>query len=71
VPRALFDEARQVTIPLHVLLQWDDEGNDRRVALELFDASPQRRRRCTPTWAGTPASRSSRGTPRTGSLSGT
>jgi hypothetical protein len=38
VPRALFDEARQVTIPLHVLLQWDDEGNDRRVALELFDA---------------------------------
>ena len=38
VPRALFDEARQVTIPLHVLLQWDDEGNDRQVALELFDA---------------------------------
>jgi hypothetical protein len=38
VPRAMFEEARQVTIPLHVLLQWDDEGNDRQVALELFDA---------------------------------
>ncbi|MFF7247064.1 alpha/beta hydrolase [Embleya sp. NPDC008237] len=38
VPRALFEEARQVTIPLHVLLQWDDEGNDRQSALDLFDA---------------------------------
>jgi hypothetical protein len=38
VPRAIFDEARQVTIPLHVLLQWDDEGNDRQLALDLFDA---------------------------------
>jgi hypothetical protein len=38
VPRSIFDEARQVTIPLHVLLQWDDEGNDRQLALELFDA---------------------------------
>lgn len=38
VPRDMFDEARQVTIPLHVLLQWDDEGNDRQMALDLFDA---------------------------------
>ncbi|WP_040164151.1 dienelactone hydrolase family protein [Microbacterium gorillae] len=38
VPRATRDEARQVTIPLHVLLQWDDEGNDRQAALDLFDA---------------------------------
>ncbi len=38
VPRALFEEARQVTIPLQVLLQWDDEGNDRQSALDLFDA---------------------------------
>ncbi len=38
VPRAMFEEARQVTIPLHVLLQWDDEGNDRKAALDLFDA---------------------------------
>lgn len=38
VPRAMFEEARQVTIPLHVLLQWDDEGNDRQTALDLFDA---------------------------------
>lgn len=38
VPRAMFDEARQVTIPLHVLLQWDDEGNDRQRSLDVFDA---------------------------------
>ena len=38
VPRATFEEARRVTIPLHVLLQWDDHGNDRQVALDLFDA---------------------------------
>jgi hypothetical protein len=38
VPAAMFEEARQVTIPLQVLLQWDDEGNDRRSALDLFDA---------------------------------
>jgi len=38
VPRAMFEEARQVTIPLQVLLQWDDEGNDRQAALDLFDA---------------------------------
>ena len=38
VPRATFEEARRVTIPLHVLLQWDDEGNDRQAALDLFDA---------------------------------
>ena len=38
VPRAIFEEARRVTIPLHVLLQWDDEGNDRQAALDLFDA---------------------------------
>jgi hypothetical protein len=38
VPRRTLEEARQVTIPLHVLLQWDDEGNDRGMALEFFDA---------------------------------
>jgi hypothetical protein len=38
VPRTLFEEARQLTIPLQVLLQWDDEGNDRQMALDLFDA---------------------------------
>lgn len=38
VPRSIIEEARQVTIPLHVLLQWDDEGNDRQSALDLFDA---------------------------------
>ena len=38
VPAVMFEEARRVTIPLHVLLQWDDEGNDRKAALDLFDA---------------------------------
>lgn len=38
VPRSTVQEARQVTIPLLVLLQWDDEGNDRQLALDLFDA---------------------------------
>lgn len=38
VPRTILDEARRVAIPLHVLLQWDDEGNDRQAALDLFDA---------------------------------
>jgi|SRR5690625_3407041 len=38
VPRIMLEEARQVTIPLHVLLQWDDEGNDRQASLDLFDA---------------------------------
>jgi hypothetical protein len=38
VPAATFDDARQITIPLQVLLQWDDEGNDRQAALDPFDA---------------------------------
>jgi dienelactone hydrolase len=38
VPRTILEEARQVTIPLLVLLQWDDEGNDRQMSLDLFDA---------------------------------
>ncbi|MFI6875122.1 dienelactone hydrolase family protein [Streptomyces sp. NPDC050400] len=38
VPRSTYEEARRVTVPLHVLLQWDDEGNDRQAALDLFDA---------------------------------
>ncbi|WP_128644487.1 alpha/beta hydrolase [Rhodococcus sp. BS-15] len=38
LPRSMFEEARQTTIPLQILLQWDDEGNDRQMALDLFDA---------------------------------
>ncbi|MFK4836022.1 alpha/beta hydrolase [Microbacterium sp. ZW T2_14] len=38
VPTSTFDDARRLTIPLHVLLQWDDHGNDRQMALDLFDA---------------------------------
>ena len=38
VPHAMLEEARRVTIPLQMLLQWDDEWNDRQQALDLFDA---------------------------------
>lgn len=38
VPRAQHEEARKVGIPLLLLLQWDDEGNPRQRALDLFDA---------------------------------
>ncbi|WP_418001833.1 dienelactone hydrolase family protein [Mycobacterium sp. PDNC021] len=38
VPRAMVAEAREVTIPLHVLLQWDDEVDNRQQVLDLFDA---------------------------------
>lgn len=38
VPRSTMEEARRVTIAVHVLLQWDDKGNDRQMALDLFDA---------------------------------
>ncbi|WP_216901642.1 dienelactone hydrolase family protein [Nocardia alni] len=38
VPRAQREQAREVTVPLLFLLQWDDEGNPRQRALDLFDA---------------------------------
>ncbi|MFE6775298.1 dienelactone hydrolase family protein [Streptomyces sp. NPDC057702] len=38
VPHTQRAEARQLTIPLLFLLQWDDEGNPRQRALDLFDA---------------------------------
>ncbi|MFM9441217.1 dienelactone hydrolase family protein [Streptomyces acidiscabies] len=38
VPHAQREEARKVTVPLLLLLQWDDEGNPRERALDLFDA---------------------------------
>ncbi|MEU8539390.1 alpha/beta hydrolase [Streptomyces sp. NPDC048717] len=38
VPSAMLHQAREVTIPLQVLLQWDDEGNDRQASLNLYDA---------------------------------
>jgi dienelactone hydrolase len=38
VPRSTMAEARRVDVPVQVLLQWDDEGNDRQRSLELFDA---------------------------------
>ncbi len=60
VPRTMVDEARQVTIPLHVLLQWDDEGNDRQMALDLFDAFGSKEKSLhAEHGAGTPASPSS------------
>jgi len=38
VPDTLREEAREVTIPLQLLLQWDDEGMERQPVLDLFDA---------------------------------
>lgn len=38
IPRAIVEQARGVEIPVYVLLQWDDEFNDRQAALDLFDA---------------------------------
>lgn len=38
VPSFILEQARHVMIPIHMLLQWDDEGNDRDIALLLFDA---------------------------------
>ena len=38
VPESIIAEAREITIPLHVLLQWDDAANHRQMALDLFDA---------------------------------
>lgn len=67
----MFAEARQVTIPLHVLLQWDDEGNDRQLALDLFDAFGSQEKTLhanmgghtgVPQFAGDDAARSSSGT---------
>lgn len=66
VPTSMFEEARQVTIPLHVLLQWDDEGNDRQAALDLFDAFGSKEKTLhanmgghtgVPQFAGEPAAR--------------
>jgi hypothetical protein len=52
VPRTMFEEARQVTIPVHVLLQWDDEGNDRQAALDLFDAFASKEKTLTASMGG-------------------
>ncbi|MDL2082230.1 alpha/beta hydrolase [Streptomyces sp. GXMU-J15] len=66
VPRAVFEEARRVSVPLHVLLQWDDEGNDRQAALDLFDAFGSKEKSLhahlgghagVPPWAGEAAAR--------------
>ncbi len=38
VPRAQREEARRITVPLLLLLQWDDEGNPRERALDLYDS---------------------------------
>ena len=38
VPGPLREEARQVTVPLQFLMQWDDEGMERQPTLDLFDA---------------------------------
>ncbi len=66
VPRTTMEEARRITIPVHMLLQWDDEGNDRGMALELFDAFGSTEKTLNanlgghtgvPQWAGEDAAR--------------
>ncbi|MGP3536226.1 alpha/beta hydrolase [Microbacterium sp. RD1] len=52
IPRRTLDEARRLTIPLHVLLQWDDEGNDRQRALDLFDAFGSREKTLSANMGG-------------------
>lgn len=70
VPRAQREEARQVTVPLLFLLQWDDEGNPGSGPWTCSTPSAPRRRRCTPIWAGTPVPRGSRWRTGTGSSAG-
>lgn len=67
VPRSMFEEARQVTIPVYFLLQWDDRGNDRDMALDLFDAFGSTEKTLQATWTDTPESLRSRGTTLPGS----
>ncbi|MDI2127728.1 alpha/beta hydrolase [Yinghuangia seranimata] len=52
VPRGIVEEARRVTVPLHVLLQWDDEHNDRQAALDLFDAFGSKEKTLTANMGG-------------------
>jgi dienelactone hydrolase len=54
VPRAQREEARQVTIPLLLLLQWDDQGNPRQHALDLFEAFGSKEKTLHANLGGTP-----------------
>jgi len=38
VPEETLRVARSITVPVHMLLQWDDGGNYRQMALDLFDS---------------------------------
>lgn len=71
VPRAQREEARQVTIPLLFLLQWDDEETPAGARWTCSTPSAPGRRPCTPIWAGTPAPRGSRWRTGTGSSADT
>lgn len=44
VPAWIVEEATRLTVPLHMLLQWDDESHNRQEMLDLFDAlgSPEK-----------------------------
>ena len=71
VPRVMFEEARQISIPLHVLLQWDDERNDRQMALDLFDAFGSKEKTLHANLGGHAGVPRSRQTPRRASSPGT
>ncbi len=42
VPDVLREEARELTVPVQVLLQWDDEGMPRQPVLDLFESCGSR-----------------------------
>ena len=70
VPRTMFEEARQVTIHCRSCCSGTTKVTTGNWPWTCSTPSAPRRRRCTPIWAGTPASRSSRGTTGTGSSPG-
>lgn len=37
IPLSVIEEARGLSTPVHMLLQWDDAFNDRQLALDAFD----------------------------------
>jgi fermentation-respiration switch protein FrsA (DUF1100 family) len=41
-PASLAEAARQITVPIEFVLQWDDEHIPRESGLELFDAFASR-----------------------------
>ena len=69
--RSLAATARQITVPVEFVAPVGRRAHRPRSGLALFDAFASRKRRCTPTRAGTRRCPDSRPTARSGSSSGT